>query len=287
MIIRGKEIADQKLLLLAEQVKNLKTKNIKPFLAIIIVGADPASQIYVRNKAMDAEKIGIKTQIFELPSGVSEVELLRLIESINKNNLIHGVIIQLPLPAHLSKRKILNTVSPNKDVDGFHSLNVGFLYTGEDTGFVSCTPMGCLQIIKSQITDLSGMHAVIVGRSEIVGRPMASLLLRENCTVTICHSATRNLKEITKLGDIVVTAIGKPNFFDLSYFKPEAFLVDVGINRVEQDGVARLVGDINANVTEYVKYITPVPGGVGPMTRACLLENTIRAALLPSLREDL
>jgi methylenetetrahydrofolate dehydrogenase (NADP+)/methenyltetrahydrofolate cyclohydrolase len=278
MIVKGKDIADQKLLLLSEKVKLLKEKNIEPFLAIIIVGFDAASQIYVRNKSVDAQKIGIKTQIFELPADVSEQKFLHLIESINNNNLIHGLIIQLPLPNHLNKRTILNAVSPKKDVDGFHSLNVGFLYTGEDLGFISCTPLGCLQIIKSQLNDLAGLHAVIVGRSEIVGRPMASLLLRENCTVTICHSKTVNLKEITKLGDIVVTAIGKPNFFDKSYFKSSAFLVDVGINRIEKEGIVRLVGDINFNdVSEYVQYITPVPGGVGPMTRACLLENTIKA----------
>ena len=278
MIIKGKEIANEKLLILAQQVELLKKKDIYPFLAIIIVGSDAASQIYVKNKVLDAQQIGIKTQIFQIQENISEKELIDLIQSINNDDLIHGLIIQLPLPIHLNRRIILNYVAPDKDVDGFHSLNVGFLYTGEDLGFVSCTPLGCLEIIKSRLQDLSGMHAVIVGRSEIVGRPMASLLLRENCTVTICHSKTTNLKQITKLGDIVITAIGKPLFFDRSYFKSEAFLIDVGINRIKKNEVVSLVGDINFDdVVKYVRYITPVPGGVGPMTRACLLENTIRA----------
>ena len=277
MIIDGRLLATQKLESLKQQVSSLRAKDIIPTLGIIIVGNDVASQIYVRNKCMDAKKIGIEAQVYALNLDVEEWEVLELVERLNNDSKIDAIIVQLPLPSHIDKRRILNAVNCKKDVDGFSAYNAGLLYLGDTIGFVSCTPMGCLDMIKSCDINIEGARAVVVGRSEIVGKPMASLLMKHDCTVTVCHSKTVNLRAITNEADIVIAAIGKPYFFDRTYFKPSAIVIDVGINRVDD----KIVGDVNfEDVVDYLDYVSPVPGGVGPMTRACLLANTIKASML-------
>jgi methylenetetrahydrofolate dehydrogenase (NADP+) / methenyltetrahydrofolate cyclohydrolase len=280
-IMSGREFAKEKSEVLKFRVAAFKSKfTYAPGLAVVLVGNDPASEVYVRNKIKRAQEVGISVFPYLLPESTSEQAILSLINDLNDDHLVHGILVQLPLPDHISSSKILNRILPAKDVDGFSALSVGYLNIGyKELGLISCTPLGTLNLLKKYEPNLSGKHAVIVGRSNIVGKPMAALLLQESCTVTICHSQTENLKEITKLGDIVITAIGKPGFFDASYFKDNAIVIDVGINRVEVDGKIKLVGDVKFDdVLSKAKFITPVPGGVGPMTIVSILENTCLAA---------
>ena len=255
--------------------------NRKPSLAVILIGEDPASNVYVKNKIRTAEANNIKSIEIKLPTETLEEELLQKIVSLNEDVEIDGILVQLPLPNHISEQKVINTINPDKDVDGFHPVNCGKLYMGLPN-FVPCTPLGCLYILKNELKNLSGKNAVIVGRSNIVGKPMASLLLSSNCTVTLTHSKTKYLKEHCKKADILIAAVGCPEMIDDTYVNENAIVIDVGINRVAdplQKKKSMLVGDINyKKVYNIVKKITPVPGGVGPMTIACLMHNTIKAA---------
>lgn len=277
-IIDGKYFAENILVKLAKKITSLKTAyNLVPTLAIILIGEDPASVIYVRNKIKAAERIGIVAVRIDLPIAIQLSQLLSEIAKLNKDPDISGIIVQLPLPTHIDKNVILSAIDPRKDVDGFHPINVGYLNIGED-GFVPSTALGCLELIKYHEPNLSGKNAVIIGRSNIVGKPVAALLLRENCTVTICHSKTKNLQEITRVADIVISAIGVPHLLTREYFSQSAIVIDVGINR--DPVLGKLVGDVDFDdVNNYVRYITPVPGGVGPMTIVFLLRNTIKALI--------
>ncbi|MFM9890016.1 MAG: bifunctional methylenetetrahydrofolate dehydrogenase/methenyltetrahydrofolate cyclohydrolase FolD [Rickettsiales bacterium] len=251
---------------------------LKPGLAVILVGDDAASQVYVKNKKLACEAAGIASFETLLPTATTQAELLAHIARYNADAAVHGILVQLPLPAHMDAQAVINAIDPGKDVDGFHVINAGRLAVGQD-GLVPCTPLGCLLLLKATLGELSGKHAVVLGRSNIVGKPMAQLLLRENCTVTICHSHTKALAEETRRGDILIAAIGKPEFVKGTMVKPGATLIDVGINRIDRDGKAKLVGDIDfESARKFASYITPVPGGVGPMTIACLLRNTLQAA---------
>lgn len=255
--------------------------NRKPSLAVILIGEDPASNVYVKNKIRTAEANNIKSIEIKLPTETSEKELLQKIISLNEEVEIDGILVQLPLPNHISEQNVINTINPDKDVDGFHPVNFGKLYMGVPN-FVPCTPLGCLYMLKNELKHLSGKNAVIVGRSNIVGKPMASLLLSSDCTVTLTHSKTKYLKEHCKKADILIAAVGCPEMIDDTYVNENAIVIDVGINRVAdplQNKKSMLVGDINyKKVYNIVKKITPVPGGVGPMTIACLMHNTIKAA---------
>jgi len=255
--------------------------NRKPSLVVILIGENPASKIYVKNKIRTAEANNIKSIEIILPAETSEQELLQKIILLNKKAEIDGILVQLPLPNHISEQKVINTINPDKDVDGFHPINFGKLYMGVPN-FIPCTPLGCLYLIKNELEEISGKNAVIIGRSNIVGKPMASLLLSSNCTVTLTHSKTKHLKEHCKNADILIAAVGCPEMIDDTYVNENAIVIDVGINRVEhpqEKKNSKLVGDVNyKKVYSLVKKITPVPGGVGPMTIACLMHNTIKAA---------
>ena len=248
-------------------------------LAVVLVGEDPASQVYVRNKGAACREAGIASFETILPSSTSEQALLAEVARLNADPAVHGILVQLPLPAHMDAQAVINAIDPAKDVDGFHVINAGKLAVGQD-GLVPCTPLGCLLLLKATLGTIAGKHAVILGRSNIVGKPMAQLLLKESCTVTICHSRTEFLSQEIRRGDILVAAIGKPEFVKGNWVKPGATILDVGINRVtREDGTTRLVGDVDFEAaSEFAKFITPVPGGVGPMTIACLLRNTLQAA---------
>ncbi|MEJ8404954.1 bifunctional methylenetetrahydrofolate dehydrogenase/methenyltetrahydrofolate cyclohydrolase [Brevundimonas vesicularis] len=258
---------------------------VKPGLAVVIVGEDPASQIYVRNKGETTLRAGMRSDTHRLAESTRQDELLALIAQLNADAGIHGILVQLPLPAHIDATVVLDAISPYKDVDGFHVVNAGRLAVGLP-GLVPCTPLGCLMLLKDQLGDLSGLNAVIVGRSNIVGKPMAQLLLGESCTVTIAHSRTRDLPEVCRRADILVAAVGRPEMIKGDWIKPGATVIDVGINRVPSadpvkaaEGKTRVVGDVAfKEAVEVVGRITPVPGGVGPMTIACLLANTYSAA---------
>jgi methylenetetrahydrofolate dehydrogenase (NADP+)/methenyltetrahydrofolate cyclohydrolase len=254
---------------------------VPPGLRVVLVGDHPASCAYVRTKARVAREVGIDGALIELPADVSERELLAQLAALNEDLAVHGILVQLPLPAHLPTRQLLERLDPAKDVDGFHPMNVGKLSIGE-RALAPCTPVGSIILAKSVKHDLSGLEAVVVGRSNIVGKPMAQLLLRENCTVTICHSRTRDLPGVVRRADLVVAAIGKPEFVKGDWIKPGAIVIDVGINRIlKPDGKGKLVGDVAfAEAAAVASAITPVPGGVGPMTIACLLKNTVEAALM-------
>lgn len=256
-------------------VSQLKEEGKTVCLAVIQVGADPASCVYVRNKTRACEYIGILSKTYELPEETTQDELLQLVEQLNQDQQVDGILVQLPLPAHIDENRITQAISSKKDVDGFHDENVGALVTGH-RGFVSCTPAGIIELLKRSNIEIEGKHCVVVGRSNIVGKPMALLLLRENATVTICHSRTQNLKEITKQADILIAAIGKPKFFDDSYVKDGAVIIDVGIHRNEHN---KLCGDVDFDMVQSkVSAITPVPGGVGPMTIAMLMHNCVQSA---------
>lgn len=282
MIIDGKETARALREAIALEVSQLKAKsNITPGLAVILVGEDPASQVYVRNKGKQTIEAGMQSFEIKLPETVNEDELLTEVDKLNKNPEVHGILVQLPLPAHINESAVINAIDPKKDVDGFHPINTGLLYSGGGQGLVPCTPKGCIMLIKQVLgDDLSGKSAVVIGRSNIVGKPVAALLLQESCTVTVAHSKTCDLPEVCRQADILVAAVGRPNMITDSWIKPGAVVIDVGINRIEkEDGGSRLVGDVDYDEAAKVSgAITPVPGGVGPMTIACLLSNTLRAA---------
>lgn len=277
-IIDGKEFAARVRGQVAEQVADLKTKaGITPGLAVVLVGEDPASQVYVRNKGVQTKEAGMASFEHKLPETVPEAELLGLVKELNEDPAVHGILVQLPLPDHINSELVLNAISPAKDVDGFHISNVGLLGTGQKA-MVPCTPLGCLMMLRDHHGSLSGLEAVVVGRSNIVGKPMAQLLLGDSCTVTIAHSRTKDLAEVCRRADILVAAVGRPEMIPGEWVKPGATVIDVGINRIERDGKKKLVGDVDfASASEVAGAITPVPGGVGPMTIACLLANTLTA----------
>ncbi len=282
-IIDGKAFAADVRARVAEQVAALKSDHaITPGLAVVLVGEDPASQVYVRSKGKMTVEVGMHSFEHKLDADTPEAELLALIERLNKDAQVHGILVQLPLPGHIDEAKVINAIRPEKDVDGFHILNVGRLATGQKS-MVPCTPLGCLMMLRDHHGSLSGLDAVVIGRSNIVGKPMAQLLLGDSCTVTIAHSRTRDLPEVVRRADIVVAAVGRPEMVPGDWIKPGATVIDVGINRVEApekgEGKTRLVGDVEfASAVEVAGAITPVPGGVGPMTIACLLANTLTAA---------
>ena len=264
----------------------LENFNRKPCLTVILVGDNPASKIYVKNKILIAKKIGIESNEILLGSDVTEDELIHHISILNKDENVDGILVQLPLPKHISEKKIINIICPSKDVDGFHPKNFGKLFMG-DPKFIPCTPLGCLYMLKHEIEDIKGKNAVIIGRSNIVGKPMASLLLSSDCSVTITHSKTKNIEEHAKKADILIVAVGIPEMIDEKFIKPDAVVIDVGINRSvsktndNSGNKGILVGDVKfENVLKIAKKITPVPGGVGPMTISCLMHNTVKAAYL-------
>lgn len=264
---------------IAAEVSSLKARGVTPGLAVVLVGEDPASQVYVRNKVAACAKVGMHSVMHKLPAATTEAELLALIDSLNHDAAIHGILVQLPLPKHIAEKKVLEAVAAHKDVDGFHAENVGALMIGEPR-FVSCTPAGCMEMLRDiGMTDLRGKHAVVVGRSNIVGKPMAMLLLHANATVTICHSGTKDLDAQCRQADILVAAVGRPRFIKADMVKPGAVVIDVGINRLPESEGGKLVGDVDFDaVNEVAGYLTPVPGGVGPMTITMLLQNTLVAA---------
>ena len=275
-LIDGKAISAQIKDELKEQVAKLKEQGIELTLAVIQVGEDPASSVYVRNKKNACAYIGINSIAHELPEETTQEELLDLIDKLNNDNKVNGILVQLPLPKHIDEDAIINAISPAKDVDGFHPQNVGALSIGKK-GFVSCTPAGVIQLLKRSNIDIEGKECVVLGRSNIVGKPMAMLLLRENGTVTVCHSKTKNLKEITKRADILIVALGKPKFITKEYIKEGAVIIDVGIHRNSEN---KLCGDVDFDdVKDMVEAITPVPGGVGPMTIAMLMYNCVNSIL--------
>ncbi|WP_332116868.1 bifunctional methylenetetrahydrofolate dehydrogenase/methenyltetrahydrofolate cyclohydrolase FolD [Azorhizobium caulinodans] len=278
--IDGKAFAAGLRARIAEEVAVLvRDHDLKPGLAVVLVGEDPASQVYVRNKAAQTAEAGMASFEYKLPADTAEADLLALVEKLNADPAVNGILVQLPLPAHLDSMKVLAAIDPAKDVDGFHVVNAGRLAVGLDA-LVPCTPLGCVMLLKHHLGNLSGLNAVVVGRSNIVGKPAAQLLLREDCTVTIAHSRTRDLPGVCRQADILVAAVGRPEMVRGDWIKPGATVIDVGINRVPKaDGKTRLVGDVAYEEALGVAgLITPVPGGVGPMTIACLLQNTLTAA---------
>jgi methylenetetrahydrofolate dehydrogenase (NADP+) / methenyltetrahydrofolate cyclohydrolase len=276
-VIDGKAFAARVRAQVAAHVATLVAAGVKPGLAVVLVGEDPASQVYVRNKHASTVEVGMASFEHRLAADTSESDLLALIARLNADPAVHGILVQLPLPGHLDSDLVINAIDPAKDVDGFHISNVGLLGTGQKS-MVPCTPLGCLMMLRDHHGSLSGLNAVVVGRSNIVGKPMAQLLLGDSCTVTIAHSRTRDLAEVCRRADILVAAVGRPEMITGDMVKPGATVIDVGINRVERDGKAKLVGDVHfASAAEVAGAITPVPGGVGPMTIACLLANTVTA----------
>jgi len=274
-IIDGKQIsADMRNEMIAE-VAALKEKGVTPGLAVVLVGEDPASKVYVGSKEKACIALGMYSEVHRLPENTTEQELLALIDKLNNQDSINGILVQLPLPKHINEKAVIDAISVEKDVDGFHPQSVGNLVIGDDS-LLPCTPAGVIELIKRSGIEISGKHAAVIGRSNIVGKPVAMLLLRENATVTICHSRTANLQEVVKQADIVVVAIGRANAIDASYIKPGAVVIDVGINRLEN---GKLAGDVDyESCLAEAGYITPVPGGVGPMTITMLMKNTITAA---------
>ncbi|MEZ5733218.1 MAG: bifunctional methylenetetrahydrofolate dehydrogenase/methenyltetrahydrofolate cyclohydrolase FolD [Paracoccaceae bacterium] len=278
-IIDGKAFAANIRAQVADHVARLKADHgITPGLAVVLVGEDPASEVYVRSKGKQTVEAGMNSFEHKLPAETSEGELLSLIDRLNADPAVHGILVQLPLPGHLNSDLVINAIDPAKDVDGFHISNVGLLGTGQKS-MVPCTPLGCLMMLRDHHGKLSGLNAVVVGRSNIVGKPMAQLLLGDSCTVTIAHSRTKDLAEVCRRADILVAAVGRPEMITGDFVKPGATVIDVGINRIERDGKTKLVGDAHFESCAAVAgAITPVPGGVGPMTIACLLANTLTAA---------
>ena len=282
-IIDGKAFAANLRESLARRAGVLKEKHgLVPGLAVVLVGEDPASQIYVRNKAKQTVEVGFQSFEHKLDTDTPEADLLALVEKLNGDEAVHGILVQLPLPGHIDSQKVLDSIDPAKDVDGFHAINIGRLWSGMEA-LVPCTPLGCSLMLKDALGDLSGLNAVIVGRSNIVGKPMAALLIKESCTVTICHSRTKDLAGVCCEADILVAAVGRAEMVRGDWIKPGATVIDVGINRVDApekgEGKTRLVGDVAFDEASQVAgAITPVPGGVGPMTIACLLVNTLSAA---------
>ena len=277
-VIDGKAFAAKVRGLVAGHVARLKEDNgLTPGLAVVLVGEDPASQVYVRNKHASTVEVGMASFEHRLSADTGEADLLALIDKLNADPAVHGILVQLPLPGHLNSELVINRIDPAKDVDGFHISNVGLLGTGQKS-MVPCTPLGCLMMLRDHHGKLAGLNAVVVGRSNIVGKPMAQLLLGDSCTVTIAHSRTKDLAEVCKRADILVAAVGRPEMITGDMVRPGATVIDVGINRIERDGKAKLVGDVHYESAAAVAgAITPVPGGVGPMTIACLLANTLTA----------
>ncbi len=278
--IDGKAFAAKLLLEITEEVAGLKAAHgLQPGLAVVLVGEDPASQVYVRNKGRQTVAAGMQSFEHKLPADVSQADLLGLVAALNEDRAVHGILVQLPLPGHLDADAVIACIDPDKDVDGLHVVNAGRLAAGLP-GLVPCTPLGCLLLLKDILPAMSGLEAVVVGRSNLVGRPIAQLLLQQNCTVTMAHSRTRNLAEVCRRADILVAAVGKVEMIKGDWIKPGATVIDVGINRIETaEGKSRLVGDVAfAEAQGIAGFITPVPGGVGPMTIACLLRNTVTAA---------
>jgi len=284
-IIDGKTYAEGLRARIAGHVERLKREHgITPGLAVVIVGHDPGSEIYVSQKAKQTVEVGMHSEKYELPEDASEAEVLALVQNLNADPAIHGILVQLPLPAQIDPNKVIATISPDKDVDCFTPASVGKLQIGLP-GPVSCTPLGCLMLLRDTLGTLEGLNAVIVGRSNLVGKPMAQLLLRENCTVTVAHSKTRDLADVVRRADIVVAAVGRPQMIKGDWIKPGATVIDVGINRIPApergEGKTRLLGDVDyAAASQVAGAITPVPGGVGPMTIVCLLANTVTTASL-------
>ncbi len=284
-IIDGKAFAEGLRTRIAAVAADFEAKaGRKAGLAVVLVGEDPASQVYVRNKGKQTVAAGMDSFEHKLPADASEADLLAVVEQLNADPAVDGILVQLPLPAHMNEQKVIATINPDKDVDGFHVVNVGRLATGLP-GFVPCTPLGCVMLLKDRLGSLSGLDAVVIGRSNIVGKPMAQLLIAESCTVTVAHSRTKDLADVVRRADIVVAAVGRPEMVKGDWIKPGATVIDVGINRVPrtdrgaEEGKTRLVGDVDfASAAEVAGAITPVPGGVGPMTIAVLLRNTIVAA---------
>jgi methylenetetrahydrofolate dehydrogenase (NADP+)/methenyltetrahydrofolate cyclohydrolase len=279
-IIDGKAVAAKVRAQVAADIAALHSSHdLKPGLAVVLVGEDPASKVYVKNKAAQTVEVGMNSYEYKLPDTTSESEILSLVDRLNRNKNVHGILVQLPLPKHVNAEKVLNSIDPDKDVDGFHPVNVGRLWVGERS-LVPCTPTGSAILAKSAAPSLKGMNAVVIGRSNIVGKPMAALLLRESCTVTIAHSQTKDLPGVVRAADLVIAAVGRPEMVKRDWIKPGAIVIDVGINRVPgEGGKTKLVGDVAyAECAEVAGAITPVPGGVGPMTIACLLQNTVEAA---------
>jgi len=277
-IIAGGEIATSLRLQVAKDVNLLGEHGIDPTLAVVLVGEDPASKIYVRRKLEQSEVVGIRSIEHRLSSDYSEIALLDLIDGLNTDPGVHGILVQLPLPPQIDVVKILDAIHPAKDVDGFHPLNVGRL-SGGGPSFIPCTPLSCILLLESVISDFRGRTAVVIGRSNIVGKPVAQLLLQKGCTVTVAHSLTRDLPSVVRGADIVVVAVGRPSLVKGSWVKPGAVVIDVGINRIEgEGGKSKIVGDVAFYEMEHAGAVTPVPGGVGPMTIACLLANTVTAA---------
>lgn len=281
-IIDGKAFAEKVRAAVKADVATLTKKySVTPGLAVVIVGEDPASQVYVRNKSKQTKEVGMNSYHFELPADTSQADLVEKVENLNADPAVNAILVQLPLPKHMDEAAVIETIAPEKDVDGFHVINSGLLATG-GKGMVPCTPLGCVMMLKDTLGDLSGKKAVVVGRSNIVGKPVAQLLLDENCTVTIAHSRTQNLKNEVAAADIVVAAVGRPEMVKGDWIKKDATVIDVGINRIpapeKGEGKTRLVGDVDfVGASANAHAITPVPGGVGPMTIACLLRNTITA----------
>ena len=274
-LINGKEIAGKVTEKVKERVDNLKAKGITPGLAVVLVGSDPASQTYVNSKTRTCERLGMHSVMIELEETISEEELLNSVEKLNQDEKIHGILVQLPLPKQINEDRVIAAISPLKDVDGFHPVSVGKMMIGQPT-FLSCTPFGVMKLLEYSDIEIEGKHAVVIGRSNIVGKPMGQLLLQKNATVTYCHSKTKNLHNHTKQADILIVATGQPKMIDSSYLKEGVVVIDVGIHRNEDN---KLCGDVDfASAKEVASKITPVPGGVGPMTIAMLMENTCLAA---------
>ncbi len=276
-LIDGKKFADSLCNKISKEVSKLKEKNVTPGLAVIRVGEDPASAVYINMKAKKTKEVGMHSVTKILDEKTSGDDLLNVVEELNIDESINGILVQLPLPKQINEDSVINAINPDKDVDGFHAINTGRLWSSIDS-LVPCTPLGCKMLLLNELKDLTGKKAIIVGRSNIVGKPMAALLIGESCTVTVAHSKTKNLQDEVKKNDIVVAAVGVPEMIKGSWIKPGAIVIDVGINRIEKDGKKKLVGDVEfSEAAKVAGAITPVPGGVGPMTIACLLHNTLVA----------
>ncbi|MFB1050405.1 bifunctional methylenetetrahydrofolate dehydrogenase/methenyltetrahydrofolate cyclohydrolase FolD [Paraliobacillus sp. JSM ZJ581] len=276
-IIYGKELAQELRLKMKQEVSELKNHGITPKLTVVLIGEDPASKSYVKGKQKASEYVGVDSDLIELPTETSEQSLLELIDKLNQDKAVNGILVQLPLPNHIDEQKIIEAIDPSKDVDGFHPVSVGRMLTGKET-FLPCTPLGIITMLKSKHISMEGKHAVVIGRSNLVGKPVGQLLLNENATVTYCHSRTTNMNEVIKMADILIVAVGKETFIHGDQIKKGAVVVDVGVNRSEN---GKLVGDVDFDsAKDKASYITPVPGGVGPMTITMLMHNTIQSAKL-------
>ncbi len=277
-LIDGKAAAARVLAEVKAEVAQLHAQGLEPALAVVLVGDDPASHVYVRNKVLRAGEVGIRSLEYRLSAEASADEVLEVVAALNADAAVHGILVQLPLPGHIDEVRMLEAIDPAKDVDGFHSENVGGLSQGRNV-LTPCTPAGCMRLLRDTLGDLSGKHAVVVGRSNIVGKPMAALLLAANCSVSVLHSRSVEPQKLCRQADIVIAAVGRPRMIDAGWIKPGAVVIDVGINRIDEDGRSRLVGDVDfAAVQPLAAAITPVPGGVGPMTIALLMHNTVLAA---------